>query len=217
MLFLQIPDICLPTYPEQCVGQKDVGLIAGMFQDRTKVFHEELRWPAAQPDRWGWERDQFDTRHALYVVIACERTKRHLGSARLLPGRGNWLAEESNLGGPFGDGVLEFPRNMYFEVTRILASPDQSPRKRSMILLLLLAWGWEFLVQYPLKAFVGVYGTPMKRIYTSCGWPPTPIDSIPTPEGEITRGIWTPSPESREKLLVNLCKNIQMLTRGENV
>jgi N-acyl-L-homoserine lactone synthetase len=58
-------------------------LLIAMFAARKAVFVDLLGWDLAVRDG-GLEIDQFDDRHATYLIVSAE-DGRHLGSARLLP------------------------------------------------------------------------------------------------------------------------------------
>jgi N-acyl-L-homoserine lactone synthetase len=58
-------------------------VMRGMFAARKQVFVDLLKWDVPVIDGT-YEIDQFDTKHAQYIVLA-DRDGGHLGSARLLP------------------------------------------------------------------------------------------------------------------------------------
>lgn len=57
--------------------------LSAMFEDRKSVFVDLLKWDLQVLDG-RFELDEFDNRHADYVIVADEQGD-HLGSARLLP------------------------------------------------------------------------------------------------------------------------------------
>ena len=65
--------------PEPCSGRT----LRTMFEDRKSVFVDLLKWDVPVLDG-RFEFDEFDDRHATYLIIADEHGD-HLGSARLLP------------------------------------------------------------------------------------------------------------------------------------
>jgi N-acyl-L-homoserine lactone synthetase len=87
--------------------------LRAMFEDRKSVFVDLLKWDV--PVLEGrFEVDQFDDRHATYIIIADEDGD-HLGSARLLPTTrphilGTLFARLCAAPPPTGAGVAEITR-----------------------------------------------------------------------------------------------------------
>jgi N-acyl-L-homoserine lactone synthetase len=93
------------------IHQSDV--LRAMFEARKQVFIDLLKWPLpVVAERY--EIDQFDDRHAVYLIIT-DDDGRHLGSARLLasirPGILNTLFTDlCDFGVPVGPHVYEITR-----------------------------------------------------------------------------------------------------------
>lgn len=58
-------------------------ILAAMFEARKRVFVDLLRWDLLVTDD-RFEIDQFDSRHAIYLIVT-NQVGAHLASARLLP------------------------------------------------------------------------------------------------------------------------------------
>jgi N-acyl-L-homoserine lactone synthetase len=87
--------------------------LKAMFEDRKSVFVDLLQWDLAVLDG-RFELDEFDDRHATYLIIADEKGD-HLGSARLLATTrphilGALFADLCAAPPPTGADVLEITR-----------------------------------------------------------------------------------------------------------
>lgn len=99
-----------------------------MHEDRKKVFVDLLRWDIAHDGRF--ERDQYDTNHAQYLILQDQKTQEHLGSVRLLPTTRphmlkdvfSFLCEEGVPSGPH-----------IWEITRLIVSPRVDRRQRMSV------------------------------------------------------------------------------------
>ncbi len=87
--------------------------LAGMFEARKQVFVDLLKWDLPVLDG-RFEIDQFDDRHARYLIVA-DSDGAHLGSARILPTErphilGALFAGLCHAGVPAGMGIAEITR-----------------------------------------------------------------------------------------------------------
>lgn len=87
--------------------------LAGMFEARKQVFVDLLKWDLPVLDG-RFEIDQFDDRHACYLIVA-DADGVHLGSARILPSErehilGGLFPDLCNSGVPTGAGIAEITR-----------------------------------------------------------------------------------------------------------
>ncbi len=95
-------------------------LLDGMFRDRKKVFVDRLKWDVPVIDGV-YEKDEFDTDDAVYLISPDPNTGGHLGSMRFLSTSGPHLLKdvfpqlcEGEL--PIGDDV--------WEITRLCTAPS---------------------------------------------------------------------------------------------
>lgn len=87
--------------------------LAGMFEARKQVFVDLLKWDLPVLDG-RFEIDQFDDRHACYLIVA-DTDGVHLGSARILSSErqhilGGLYPDLCNSGVPAGAGIAEITR-----------------------------------------------------------------------------------------------------------
>lgn len=92
----------------------------GMFRDRKRVFVDRLKWDVPVVNGV-WEKDEFDTDEAVYLIAWDRESGAHIGSMRYLSTAGPHLLRdvfpglcEGEL--PIGDDV--------WEITRLCTSPD---------------------------------------------------------------------------------------------
>lgn len=95
-------------------------LLDGMFRDRKKVFVDRLKWDVPVIDGV-YEKDEFDTDDAVYLIAVNPETGTHQGSMRFLPTTGPHLLKdvfpslcEGEL--PQGDDT--------WEITRLCTAPQ---------------------------------------------------------------------------------------------
>jgi N-acyl-L-homoserine lactone synthetase len=89
-------------------------LLDGMFRDRKKVFVDRLKWDVPVIDGI-YEKDEFDTDDAVYLISPDARTGEHQGSMRFLSTAGPHLLRDvfpmlCEGEPPIGDDVWEITR-----------------------------------------------------------------------------------------------------------
>ena len=165
-----------------------------MFRSRAVVFHDRLGWDVAVKD--GLEMDRYDEAADPIYLLATDDNQRVLGSLRLLPTTGPTMLQSEFK--HFFDDSVDVAAPTIWECTRFCVPPTldkatQSVRATSAELLiglceLCLASGIEFVV--------GVYETPMTRIYQRIGWSPEPLARARPEIGDIQAGVWEVSTEA---------------------
>ena len=125
-------------------------LLASMWRERKSVFVDVLGWDVPIVDD-AFEIDQFDTEHAVYMVIADEARTKHLASVRLLPSTRPHI-----LGDIFpqlcAGSVPRAPGT--WEITRLCMSPALSGVRQAMLVRRELALG---LAEYALDNGISDY------------------------------------------------------------
>lgn len=103
-------------------------VLAAMFAARKRVFVDLLKWNVPVLDDQ-FEIDQFDDRHATYLVLA-DDAGCHLGSARLLP-----TTRPHILDSVFADLCADTPPRgtTVREITRFCLDRDRTARERRVI------------------------------------------------------------------------------------
>lgn len=103
-------------------------VLAAMFAARKRVFVDLLKWDVPVLDG-RFEVDQFDDRHATYLVLA-DDVGRHLGSARLLP-----TTRPHILDSVFPELCADTPPRgtTVREITRFCLDRDSTARERRMV------------------------------------------------------------------------------------
>ncbi len=101
-------------------------VVEQMHRDRKKIFVDQLKWDIPVVDGQ-YEKDQFDTDDAIYLMALDPAKTRHMGSVRLLNSSGPHLLGDvfpylCEKGVPRGDDV--------WEITRLCTAPykDVEPR-----------------------------------------------------------------------------------------
>ncbi|MEM7489665.1 MAG: acyl-homoserine-lactone synthase [Pseudomonadota bacterium] len=162
-------------------------LAADMFRDRTAQFRDRMGWDVTV-DAMGWETDQYDTLDPIYVIVEDENGG-HAASMRFLPTTGpTMLAEVFPHLVP--DGPIRSP--LIWECTRFCLSPTAGAGMARRLLLGAVELGLAMGVTHS----VGVFDTPMTRIYRRLGWSPEVLGN----EDGISAGIWTLSVETYDHL-----------------
>ncbi len=101
------------------------GLFAGMHADRKRVFVDMLKWDI--PHDGIFEKDQYDTDQADYLILQDRQAGDHQGSVRLLPTTGAHMLADVF---PFlcEGKVPRGPRIR--EITRLVVSPSVGRSER---------------------------------------------------------------------------------------
>jgi N-acyl-L-homoserine lactone synthetase len=151
-----------------------------MFEERKRVFVDVLKWDI--PVLAGrFEVDQFDTAHAVYIIILDE-AGRHCGSARLLPTYRPHILDsifpELN-----GDEVDLEQSTM--EITRFCLSRRLSAGERRVTRNMLVSSFAEYALLNGVKSYVGVAETTWFQQIISFGWDCMPL-SLPRRYGKQT-------------------------------
>jgi len=123
--------------------QRFAPLLDSMFRDRKTTFVDKLKWQVPVVDGI-YEKDEFDTDTAAYLIAANREGTKHVSSMRLCPTSGPHLL--SDVFPQLCDG--EIPRgDDIWEVSRICTAPDlkEDPRtaRRHMSIALI-----EFALLY---------------------------------------------------------------------
>jgi acyl-homoserine lactone synthase len=151
-----------------------------MYRDRKRVFVDRLKWNVPVVDGI-YEKDQFDTDDAVYIVAADPVTGQHHGSLRLIPSRKPHMLRDvfSVLcadGVPIGDDI--------WEMTRICLSPDLPKELARQSLGLTWLGAVEFGVDRGIRIMTGLTHVPMFMNIMRAGveieplGPPTMFDGV---------------------------------------
>jgi N-acyl-L-homoserine lactone synthetase len=163
-----------------------------MFRSRAAVFHERLGWEVTVEG--GREMDRYDEEADPVYLVAVDDDWRVLGSLRLLA-----TTEPTMLRSEFAhffDDAVDVAAPTIWECTRFCVPPalDRSARNASTISAELLIGLCELCLASGIEYVLGVYETPMTRIYARIGWSPEPL-ALARPEiGDINVGIWEATP-----------------------
>jgi acyl homoserine lactone synthase len=162
-------------------------LAADMFRDRTAQFRDRMGWDVTVDDM-GWETDQYDALDPIYVIVEDE-IGGHAASMRFLPTTGATMLEDifPHL---LPDGPIRSP--LIWECTRFCLSPNAGAGMARRLLLGAVELGRAMGVTHSL----GVFDTPMTRIYRRLGWSPEVLGS----QDGISAGIWTLTEEVHDHL-----------------
>jgi N-acyl-L-homoserine lactone synthetase len=115
-------------------------LFASMHSDRKRIFVDRLKWDV--PHDGTFEKDQYDTDRADYLILQDTETGEHCGSVRLLPTTGSHMLADVF---PFlCDGQV--PRGPHIrEISRLIVSPGVPRRERipvrNMLVRALIEYG----------------------------------------------------------------------------
>lgn len=158
-----------------------------MFRDRASQFRDRMGWDVTV-DQLGWETDQYDRLDPIYVVVRDDHG-RHAGSMRFLPTMGRTMLAEvfPHLAGP---RPIRDPG--VWECTRFCLSPGAGAGVAQMLLLASAEIGLAIGV----RRSVGVFDTPMIRVYRRLGWSPEVLGRA---DG-IAAGLWTFSTQVHDRL-----------------
>lgn len=123
-----------------------------MHRDRKRVFIDWLKWNVPVVDGV-YEKDQFDTDHATYLVAADPETGQHWGSLRLIPSLSPHMLKDvfaslCDNGVPVGPDI--------WEMTRICLSPSITREKARESLGLIWLATIEFCLERGVTLITGL-------------------------------------------------------------
>lgn len=153
-----------------CASPSAERMLRSMFEDRKSVFVDLLKWDVPVIDG-RFEIDQFDDRHATYLIIA-DGDGDHLGSARLLPTTrshilGSLFPELCAGQAPSGPDI--------FEITRFCLSHRQTAASRRRTRnRLVSALAWHALGR-GIRAYTGVAEVGWLQQILAFGWHCRPL------------------------------------------
>ena len=166
-------------------------LRASMLRDRAAQFSDRLGW-AVTVDDAGFEQDQYDALHPLYVIW--QRSDGcHGGSMRFLPTTGRCMVNEHfahlNGGQPICEGDI-------WECTRFCLAHGAGPHVAAALMLA----GGELLERQGLRHFLGVFDANMERIYRRIGACPEILGHAGAGRDKVSLGLWSLTPQARAKV-----------------
>jgi N-acyl-L-homoserine lactone synthetase len=177
-----------------------------MFQSRAAVFHDRLGWDVVVKD--GRETDRYDEEADPVYLLAVDGDQRVHGSLRLLATTGPTMLQGEFK--HFFDGDVDVAAPTIWECTRFCVPPifgSSAPDVGTVSAELLIGL-CELCLASGIEFVVGVYETPITRIYARIGWSPEPLARARPEIGNITAGIWEATPAAlssmRQRLSVRM-------------
>jgi N-acyl-L-homoserine lactone synthetase len=177
-----------------------------MFKSRAAVFHDRLGWDVVVTD--GHEMDRYDEEADPVYLLAVDEHQQVRGSLRLLATTGPTMLQSEFK--HFFDDDVDVAAPTIWECTRFCVPPvlgvtTQDVGTVSAELLIGLC---ELCLSSGIEFVVGVYDTPMTRIYARIGWCPEVLARARPEIGNITAGIWEATPAAlstmRQRLAARL-------------
>lgn len=123
-----------------------------MHRDRKQVFVDKLKWNIPVVDGI-YEKDQFDSEEAVYIVAADPHTGQHHASLRMMPSMGAHMLRDV-FPSLCEDGVPTGPD--IWEMTRICISPALARADAHKNLGLIWLGAVEFGVQMGIRTITGL-------------------------------------------------------------
>jgi len=177
-----------------------------MFQSRAAVFHDRMGWDVVVKD--GHEVDHYDEEADPVYLLAVDEHQQVQGSLRLLATTGPTMLR-SEFRHFFEDDV-DVTAPTIWECTRFCVPPvlDRTEQDLGIVSAELLIGLCELCLASGIEFVVGVYDTPMTRIYARIGWCPEVLARARPEIGNITAGIWEATPAAlsimRQRLAARL-------------
>ncbi|MCU4162109.1 GNAT family N-acetyltransferase [Acidiphilium sp. AL] len=181
-------------------------LFEQMFQSRAAVFHERLGWDVMVKN--GREMDRYDEEADPVYLLAVDDEQRVRGSLRLLATTGSTMLQSEFK--HFFDDDVDVAAPAIWECTRFCVPPvlGKTTQDVGTVSAELLIGLCELCLASGIEFVVGVYDTPMTRIYARIGWSPQPLARARKEIGNITAGIWEATPTAlssmRQRLSVRM-------------
>jgi acyl homoserine lactone synthase len=164
-----------------------------MFQSRAAVFHDRLGWDMTVEN--GREMDWYDRQAEPVYLLAVDDEQRVLGSLRLLATVGPTMLQSEFK--HFFDDDVEVAAPTIWECTRFCVPPvaGSAAQNANNVSAELLIGLCELCLNSGIEFILGVYETPMTRLYARIGWCPEKLAQARPEIGDIQAGIWEANPE----------------------
>ncbi|MDR3450600.1 MAG: acyl-homoserine-lactone synthase [Alphaproteobacteria bacterium] len=163
-----------------------------MFQSRAAVFHDRMGWDVVVKD--GHEVDRYDEEADPVYLLAVDEHQQVQGSLRLLATAGPTMLQSEFR--HFFDDDVDVTAPTIWECTRFCVPPvlDRTEQDVGIVSAELLIGLCELCLASGIEFVVGVYDTPMTRIYARIGWRPEVLARARPEIRNITAGIWEATP-----------------------
>lgn len=148
----------------------DPRLFETMHADRKRVFVDMLKWDV--PHDGTFEKDQYDTDRADYLMLQDKTTGEHCGSVRLLPTTGPHI-----LGDVFPflcEGPVPCGPRIR-EITRLVVSPSVNRRERLHVRNMLGRAMVEFALMFEIEYYTAVCEMGFLSQLLASGWRIDPL------------------------------------------
>ena len=180
-----------------------------MFQSRAVVFHERLGWDVVVEN--GHEMDRYDEEADPVYLLAIDEHQRVRGSLRLLATTGPTMLQSEFK--HFFDDDVDVAAPTIWECTRFCVPPviGRTAQDVSTVSAELLIGLCELCLSSGIEFVVGVYETPMTRIYARIGWSPELLAQARPEIGNITAGIWEATPAALSSMRQRLAARMNGL------
>ena len=163
-----------------------------MFKSRAAVFHDRMGWDVAVKD--SHETDRYDEEADPVYLLAVNEHRQVRGSLRLLATTGPTMLQSEFR--RFFDDDVDVTAPTIWECTRFCVPPvlGRTEQDMGIVSAELLIGLCELCLASGIEFVVGVYDTPMTRIYARIGWCPEVLARARPEIGNITAGIWEATP-----------------------
>ncbi len=178
-----------------------------MFKSRAAVFHDRMGWDVAVKD--GHEIDRYDEEADPIYLLAVDEHQQVRGSLRLLATTGPTMLQ-SELKHFFDDDV-DVAAPTIWECTRFCVPPvlGRTTQDVGIVSTELLIGLCELCLASGIEFVVGVYDTPMTRIYARIGWCPEVLARARPEIGNISAGIWEATPAALSTMRQHLAARLR--------
>jgi N-acyl-L-homoserine lactone synthetase len=153
-----------------------------MFQDRKRLFVDLMKWEVPVVDEI-YEKDDFDTPDAIYLIALDPHSFAHLGSLRLIPTTrphllGRVFPHLCDGAPPVGEAI--------WEVTRLCTARGLKTGQRRDVRHQLMTAMVEFGLLYGVSSYLCVVYAGLLSQLLAMGWEVTPL-GLPQP---VAGGEW---------------------------
>ena len=178
-----------------------------MFKSRAAVFHDRMGWDVVVKD--GHEVDRYDEEADPVYLLAVDEHQQVQGSLRLLATTGPTMLR-SEFRHFFEDDV-DVTAPTIWECTRFCVPPvlGRTEQDVGIVSAELLIGLCELCLASGIEFVVGVYDTPMTRIYARIGWCPEVLARARPEIGNISAGIWEATPAALSTMRQHLAARLR--------
>jgi acyl-homoserine lactone synthase len=160
-------------------------LLDGMFRDRKRVFVDWLKWDVPVVDGV-YEKDQFDTNDAIYLIMSDPETGKHQASVRFLPSTVPHLLKD--VFPSFCEAQIPIADDIW-EASRLITAPGVKGEVARNVRRQLFTAVMEFALLYGISRITMITHMDYAQHFMASGWEIRPLGLPAEYKGQMLNAL----------------------------